>query len=659
MDGEDIIVTHASTTFSVVVIIPHLNRLEDTAACCRSLANQTHPPARILIIDNGSTEHDEAALAAVCPNARVIRLDENRGFAAAVNIGLREALADPATTHAWVLNNDTICPPETLEKLLAAVESTPDTGLAGCPMIEGKGTPNERIVAAGKTLLRPWMIPVNAKTDQVPDYISGACLLVKRKTIEDIGLLDDGFFFFFEDADYSLRAKQANWRLSVAPDVLIQHLGSATVRHQSELQARAYRTGHLRLLRKYSQHPIVFGLPAFAFRMIADALQTNKTALTGNIKGLLSSLRDPPPTHVVEPLWVAPTIPADLKRHIKVLYASHQTGTALPGYIRFALAGLAGAGYNTTLITTQQDLDVSSRSLLDKLGIELFPTENRGFDFGMWQRYLESVPAETRRQWTRILLINDSVIYFRNRFDEFIRLAEAHPADAVSLSSNTDYGFHLQSYFLYLKPAAISVLGAHLNESKPAQHYRDAVMNLEIGFSRNMTAAGLTIAPLFKTNRPFDFCYEKLIQSGAGFIKRKLLEKRYTFGQTLHFLRNDRRALDADYKTLIMTCGKPDPAFDPGWLNAGITISGHIKYSQRLYRTLFWGWTVISMATCLLLGLIAGIAARQGTGVATAALLALSIFALAMALLKKLRIAIATTTMNHRQNEAPPATASH
>jgi hypothetical protein len=393
--------------------------------------------------------------------------------------------------------------------------------------------------------------------------------------------------------------------------------------------------------------------------MIADALQANRAVLTGNINGLLSSLHEPAPTHVVEPLWVAPSMPDDLKRHIKVLYASHQTGTALPGFIRFALAGLAGAGYDTTLITTQQDLDVSSRSFLDKLGIELFPTENRGFDFGMWQRYLESVPAETRGQWTRVLLINDSVIYFRDRFDEFIRLAEANPADALSLSSNTDYGFHLQSYFLYLKPSAISVLEAHMNKSKHVQHYWDAVMNLEIGFSRNLTAAGLTIAPLFKTNRPFDFCYEQLIQSGAGFIKRKLLEKRYTFGQTLHFLRNDRRALDMDYRTHIMTRGNPNPAYDAVWLNAHSTMAGHNRLSQPLERTLFWGGTVISIATCLLLGLFAGIAARQGTGVAMAALLALTIFALAMALLTKLRSAIATTTMTHPRNYDPPSAQPH
>lgn len=605
--------TQRNTPGQVAVIIPHLNRLDDTATCCRSLAAQTHPPARIIIIDNGSTEHDQAALAAACPNVRVIRLDTNHGFAAAVNIGIREALKDSAITHVWILNNDTICPPDTLAKLLTAIESTPDTGLAGCPMIEGKGTPRETIVTAGKNLLRPWMIPVTAKPDEIPDYLSGACLLMKRKAIEHIGLLDEGFFFFFEDADYSLRAKQAGWNLALARDALIEHRGSSTVRHHTHLQARAYRSGHIRLLRKYTHHPILLGLPPFLFRAVTDTLCANLAATRGNFRGLLSSLCGPAPTHVVEPLWHAHPVRPEVKSGIKVLYASHQVGPELPGYIRFALTGLAGAGYNTTLITTQQSLGESSRSFLDNLGVELFPTENRGFDFGMWRRYLDAVPAETRAQWTRILLINDSVIYFRDRFDEFIRLAEAHPADAVSLSSNNDYGFHLQSYFLYLKPAAIDVFEEHVNESKDVQSYWDAVMHLEVAFSRKMIASGLNIAPLFKTNRPFDFCYEKLIQSGLGFIKRKLLEKRYTFGQTLHFLRQDRRALDLDYEALIKAQKEIDPLFNTDWLKTANMNSLRTKTERHLWRVLFWGWQAAVTATLILLaGVLSHLTVEKG-----------------------------------------------
>lgn len=275
----------------VTVIIPHLNRLDDTATCCRSLASQTRRPAQIIIIDNGSTAHDQAALASACPNARVIRLDANRGFAAAVNVGIREAMSDAATMHVWVLNNDTICPPDTLEKLLAAIEAAPDIGLAGCPMIESGGTPRETIVAAGKILLRPWLIPVTPKIDHIPDYISGACLVIKRSALETVGLFDEGFFFYLEDIDFSLRTTQQGWRLAVAADARIQHAGSATAERHSEFQARHYRAGHMRLLEKHTNHPHLLGLPPFLFRIVMDGLKQNISAIRGNIKGFFAPLK--------------------------------------------------------------------------------------------------------------------------------------------------------------------------------------------------------------------------------------------------------------------------------------------------------------------------------------------------------------------------------
>lgn len=268
---------------AVAVVIPHLNRIADTAHCCRSLANQTHAVESILVVDNGSTAHSPQDLAVACPNATTIRLETNRGFAAAVNIGLRHAMANPKVTHCWILNNDTFCPPPTLSHLLAAVESTTDTAVAGCAMMEGHTTHQSTIVPPGKNLLRPWMIPVPAKHNTVPDYLSGACLLLKRKAIEEIGLFDEDFFFFFEDIDYSLRIKQAGWQLSVAPEGLIEHRGSATIRHHSQLQARTYRAGHIRLLKKYTRHPLLLGLPPLIARVLLDAITLNGGAMCGHL----------------------------------------------------------------------------------------------------------------------------------------------------------------------------------------------------------------------------------------------------------------------------------------------------------------------------------------------------------------------------------------
>lgn len=274
---------------AVAVVIPHLDRLRDTAECCRSLATQTVAPAAIFVVDNASKTHAQAELAAACPNARILRLDENRGFAGGVNAGIRKALARPEIEFIWVLNNDTVCAPDALEKLLGTAGSNSKIGLIGCPLLEGAKGPAQRLVPSGKKLRGPWAIPSALKTGEKPDYLSGACLLIRRELLDDVGLFDEGFFFFFEDADLSRRAIQKEWRLAIAPDARVEHRGSATIRRMGELQARSYRAGHVRYLRKYACHPLCAAFPPFAFRLLADAFRLNGAAIRGNWRGWRTS----------------------------------------------------------------------------------------------------------------------------------------------------------------------------------------------------------------------------------------------------------------------------------------------------------------------------------------------------------------------------------
>ncbi len=277
----------------VAVIIPHLDRIEMTRGCCESLAQQACPPAYIYVVDNGSKAHTEQELVDACPNARILRQSSNRGFAAAVNTGIREASQNPDLTHLLLLNNDTRCPPDALEQMLDVYAVDERIGLVGCPMIEGQDVANQRKVAAGKNLLRPFMIPIPAPPDAIPDYLCGACLLIKRETLAAIGLLDEGFFFFLEDADLCRRAQNAGWLLNVCRAVYIEHLGSSTIRHMGELEAYSYRAGHIRYLRKHTRHPLVNALPAFLFRLFADTVNARWPALRGSWKGFRAGFGQP------------------------------------------------------------------------------------------------------------------------------------------------------------------------------------------------------------------------------------------------------------------------------------------------------------------------------------------------------------------------------
>ncbi len=268
----------------VAVIIPHLNKIGETQTCYESIARQSIPPALVVIIDNASSVHTEQELATACPVALILRLETNKGFAGAVNIGIRRALQNKSITHILILNNDTSCPADTLEKLLAASEADPANGITGCPLLEGEGTAR-KVVQPGKHIKGRWAIPYAAKEDEKPDYLSGTCLLIKRGVLDEVGLFDEGFFFYWEDADFSQRVKQCGWKLAVASGVLVQHRGSSTARCFSELLAQGYRAGHVRYLRKYSKHPLVNALPSFFFRLTADLFTGRWAAVRGNCKG--------------------------------------------------------------------------------------------------------------------------------------------------------------------------------------------------------------------------------------------------------------------------------------------------------------------------------------------------------------------------------------
>lgn len=254
----------------------------------------------------------------------------------------------------------------------------------------------------------------------------------------------------------------------------------------------------------------------------------------------------------------------------KILYASFQTGEALPGYVKYALEGLSRTGFSVVFLTNERDLDPSAHAFLDAHKIELFFTENRGFDFGMWKRYLQYTAKFRREGWDRLVLMNDSVVYFQNRFLSLLSAAEENPADVVSLTENDEYAPHLQSFFLYLKSSAIAPFCERLLREPEGADFLDTVKRLEVGSSVFLRDRGLTLSAMFHTQKPVIFSYPELISQKCGFVKRKLLQKRWTRGDAYTFWENDAgEALSLDYAQFIAQKGQPDRDFELDWLREG------------------------------------------------------------------------------------------
>lgn len=217
----------------VSVIVLGWNGRDDTLACLRSLRRATYPALSVIAVDNASTDGGPEAVAAEFPDVRLVRLDENRGFAGGVNVGVAAALESGAD-HVLLLNNDATVEAGFLEPL---VEAASAVGIgAACSQILDAG---ERVWYAGAsydprrghqgrhTGYGGTPIPASVAPYET-DRACGGAMLVPRASLERVGLLDDSLFAYAEDVDWSLRARAHGLRIVVVPASVVRHRVSAS-----------------------------------------------------------------------------------------------------------------------------------------------------------------------------------------------------------------------------------------------------------------------------------------------------------------------------------------------------------------------------------------------------------------------------------------------
>lgn len=222
----------------VAVIILHLKDIPCLVDCIVSLNKITYRNFNIIIAHNGT--ESIALLDALAPISRhitkVIDMDSNIGFTRANNIGIRHALRDGAE-YILLLNDDTEVTPDFLTTLIDVAELRPDAGMLG-PKILFYDQPQKIWFAGARFNPETCMATATGFNqavqceDSVPiesDFITGCALLVKRKAIEKIGLLDERIFLYCEDLDWGLRLIKAGLKNLVVPDARIWHKVSVTV----------------------------------------------------------------------------------------------------------------------------------------------------------------------------------------------------------------------------------------------------------------------------------------------------------------------------------------------------------------------------------------------------------------------------------------------
>jgi len=215
----------------VATIILNTNRREDTIACLDSLEQSTYKKIKTIVLDNDSSDGSFEAIRSSFPSVQIVQLKENLGYAGNNNVGVQAAL-DQGANWVFVLNEDTILAPDCLAHMVTVAERDPKIGIIG-PMVYHYDEPNI-IQTAGGQLGRFWDGSHLAHNEpdlgqyEQPypvDWISGCAILVKREVIEQLGSLDERFFYYWEETEWCLRAREGGWSIFLVPKAKLWHKG--------------------------------------------------------------------------------------------------------------------------------------------------------------------------------------------------------------------------------------------------------------------------------------------------------------------------------------------------------------------------------------------------------------------------------------------------
>ena len=285
----------ASTRVSAIVV--NYRRPAMTCACLQALRealSRVDGSTEVIVVDNGSGDDSSAAIREAMPEALLLELPQNRGFPTAASEAIRHS------SSKWVLlvNNDVIVEPDAVAELMAVCESAPDIGsvaaqmrFADAEVINSAGIGVDRLGIAFDRLLGA---PASASEDH-PVEVFGACggaALHRRRMLDEVGGMDETFFFALEDVDLAWRARMRGWRCMYAPGAVVHHRHGATTAHGSD--AKYFHVGinrirtlaknaDTRTLRRYGLMMIAYDLAYVAYVALHDR---TLAPLRGRLRGL-------------------------------------------------------------------------------------------------------------------------------------------------------------------------------------------------------------------------------------------------------------------------------------------------------------------------------------------------------------------------------------
>jgi GT2 family glycosyltransferase len=223
---------------SLDIVVVSYNTRDDLAACLGSIA--AAPPEAlqtIFVVDNASADGSAAMVAERWPAVQLLALDRNLGFGAANNVALRRSRAD----LVLLLNSDTLAPAGAIDALVDRLAAT-GAAAAGPRLVDADGRPEisfgamlsparelaqrARVrMARSRRRLAVWLTARRLRRERDVDWVSGACLLVRRDAALAAGLFDERYFLYEEDVDLCAAIRAGGGRILFTPGATVTHLG--------------------------------------------------------------------------------------------------------------------------------------------------------------------------------------------------------------------------------------------------------------------------------------------------------------------------------------------------------------------------------------------------------------------------------------------------
>ncbi len=250
----------------IVVVIVDYNSEALTRKCLTSLAALNRSDLEFIVVDNGGSIEEERFRSGF-PHVAVLKPGRNLGFAGGCNVGIAAAI-DAGASYCLLLNPDTVAEQDFVAPLLAVMESDDGTGMA-CPTVLDLDMRNA--VGYGGGGINWWIgRPYAVKGERLGDpcgsvdvpFVTGAALLIRAAAVADVGPMDEGYFLYFEDADYAQAFLDAGWKIKYVPSAEILHAASSVTGFQSRQYVYYFARNRIRFMNRWGRwhHRLIFVL---------------------------------------------------------------------------------------------------------------------------------------------------------------------------------------------------------------------------------------------------------------------------------------------------------------------------------------------------------------------------------------------------------------